>query len=422
MTPRSDHLIRPHFANWLIEQVQGGHYDGLYMIGKDTFRIPWKHNSRRDCRDEDNKIFQAWAVVSGKILEYPNDRAKWKTNFRCALNSLTQFKLLQDHSKESKDPHKMYHIVWPENHQQSQTIHIKEMYSSADNGVEAMEYENLPNHMDTLHLSQQFAVQPWASYQEQNIDVSNNYIATSVPDVQQTCLQNNMLAPAQQHYTTGLETPSLPNIYALEISITYRGEDMGKMCCQGPFVQLHSQCDPSDLRGQSVPFPGTEKLSDQKQIQYTNRILDNIKRGLQLEVCQDGIFGYRQDKCNVFVSTRDPAEIPNQPEPKKLPQNQKELLFSFDKYKKDLMDFKENRRGSPEYTICLCFGEKFPDEKPIEKKLIIVKVVSLICRELHKAAQRDGASSLQNDNISLQFSHNSLFDLIEATFQLPTAE
>lgn len=109
---------------------------------------------------------------------------------------------------------------------------------------------------------------------------------------------------------------------------------MGNLCCQGPMVQLHSQCDPSELMGQSVPFPGIENLSDQKQILYTTRILDYIKRGVLLEVGPEGIFGYRQDKCNVFFSTRDPAQIQNQPMPKKLPQNRKELLFSFDKYKK----------------------------------------------------------------------------------------
>lgn len=108
----------------------------------------------------------------------------------------------------------------------------------------------------------------------------------------------------------------------------------------------------------------------------------------------------------------------------------------------DLMDFKENRRGSPDYTIYLCFGEKLPDGKPLEKKLITVKVntlnktethwvvlfvfqcynvsfpfpqvVPLICRELHERAQMEGASSLLNENVSLQISHNSLFDLIHS--------
>lgn len=106
-----------------------------------------------------------------------------------------------------------------------------------------------------------------------------------------------------------------------------------KVQCTGPHIQLHSQCDQSELRGISVPFPSTADLTDHKQVQYTKRLLDNIKRGLLLEVCPSGIYGFRQDKCNVFVSTSDPAEIQN-PEPRKLLQNQNELLFSFDKYKK----------------------------------------------------------------------------------------
>lgn len=126
---------------------------------------------------------------------------------------------------------------------------------------------------------------------------------------------------------------NLPSINELEISIHYRKMEMMKMHCVGPHIQLHSQCDQSELRGTSVPFPSTEQLTDHKQVQYTKRLLDNIKRGLLLEVCSSGIYGYRQDKCNVFLSTCDPAEIQN-PEPRKLLQNQSELLFSFEKYKK----------------------------------------------------------------------------------------
>lgn len=108
---------------------------------------------------------------------------------------------------------------------------------------------------------------------------------------------------------------------------------MLKVLCEGPHIQLHSHCDQSELRGISVPFPSTEVLTDYKQVQYTKSLLDNIKRGLLLEVCPSGIYGFRQDKCTVFVSTCDPAEIQN-PEPRKLLQNHNELLFSFDKYKK----------------------------------------------------------------------------------------
>ncbi len=57
---------------------------------------------------------QAWAVVSGKINEHPNDKAKWKTNFRCALHSLKNFQMLEDHSKDQDDQHKVYRIIRPQ--------------------------------------------------------------------------------------------------------------------------------------------------------------------------------------------------------------------------------------------------------------------------------------------------------------------
>ncbi|XP_036431658.1 interferon regulatory factor 7 isoform X1 [Colossoma macropomum] len=421
----SSSMAKPQFGPWLIEQVQGRQYEGLYMTGTDTFRIPWKHNSRKDCGNEDNKIFREWAVVSGKICEYPNDKAKWKTNFRCALHSLKQFEMVHDNSKDSEDPHKIYRIIRPDNLQESQNIHIQDEYNTADmSGI--MEHEDLLTHMDTLHLNAHSEIQPWPAYPQPTGDAGNYFANPLMGVILQPGMHNNIPAPvpflAQQHYTTVPHNPieNLPSPYELEISIHYRKAEMLKVRRSAPVVQLHYHCHLSELRGESIPFPSTESLIDHKQVQYTKRILDNIQRGLLLEVTPMGIYGFRQDKCNVFVSTSDPAEIQN-PEPKKLLQNCRELLFSFDKYTKDLRDFRENCRGSPEYTIYLCFGEKFPDGKPLEKKLIVVKVVPLICRELHKRAQMDGASSLHNDNISLQIS-NSLFDLIDSTFLPPTAD
>ncbi|NXU22052.1 IRF3 factor, partial [Thalassarche chlororhynchos] len=54
---------------------------------------------------------QAWAKVSGRYEGCPEDPAKWKTNFRCALRSTRMFVLLEDRSKCGDDPHKVFAIA-----------------------------------------------------------------------------------------------------------------------------------------------------------------------------------------------------------------------------------------------------------------------------------------------------------------------
>ncbi|KFR02793.1 Interferon regulatory factor 3, partial [Nipponia nippon] len=53
---------------------------------------------------------QAWAQASGRYEGCPEDPAKWKTNFRCALRSTGMFVLLEDRSKCGDDPHKVFAI------------------------------------------------------------------------------------------------------------------------------------------------------------------------------------------------------------------------------------------------------------------------------------------------------------------------
>ncbi|NXC76556.1 IRF3 factor, partial [Anhinga anhinga] len=54
---------------------------------------------------------KAWAMVSGRYEGCPEDPAKWKTNFRCALRSTRMFVLLEDRSKSGDDPHKVFAIA-----------------------------------------------------------------------------------------------------------------------------------------------------------------------------------------------------------------------------------------------------------------------------------------------------------------------
>ncbi|XP_048401647.1 interferon regulatory factor 7 isoform X2 [Stegostoma tigrinum] len=101
---------KPQLRSWLIAQINSGSYHGLRWLNKEKtmFRIPWKHAGRQDLCENDYSIFKGWATVSGKCTDGP---PKWKANFRCALNNIDSFSLLEDNSKESSDPHKIYAIT-----------------------------------------------------------------------------------------------------------------------------------------------------------------------------------------------------------------------------------------------------------------------------------------------------------------------
>ncbi|XP_034443083.1 interferon regulatory factor 7 [Hippoglossus hippoglossus] len=416
---------KPQFASWLIEQVETGQYTGLRYVTQNKFRVPWKHNSRKDCKDEDSKIFRAWAVASGKIHEFPNDKARWKTNFRCALNNLSvRFKMIEDNSKNSDDPHKIYQIKNTEHRQtdlpkqdsQEDSVMTPDIYSSPTELFPLGNEYNLENNFTALDLGNQpIEEQLWVeNYCQPDPAVLGSYTVAA---------ENHPQAlPDQQSFYEVNPTPVVssgqqPSIYDLEVSIHYRKKEMLKVTLATACLQLHYQQEAPDLNGQHLCFPSTDGLLDHKQIEFTNRILNSIQRGLLLEVCETGIYAWRQDRCHVFASTSDPSVA--LPDPRKLPQNTRVELLSFEKYVNDLKKFKENNGGSPEYVINMCFGEKFPDGKALEKKLITVKVVPLICRHFHEMAQMEGASSLHSANVSLQMSHNSLYDLINSVFGLP---
>ncbi|XP_075019045.1 interferon regulatory factor 7 isoform X2 [Calonectris borealis] len=101
------------FGPWLVSAISSGSYRGLRWTdpAHSTFRVPWKHNARKDITSSDLEVFKAWAQVSGRYEGCPEDPAKWKTNFRCALRSTRMFVLLEDHSKCGDDPHKVFAIA-----------------------------------------------------------------------------------------------------------------------------------------------------------------------------------------------------------------------------------------------------------------------------------------------------------------------
>ncbi|XP_064423414.1 interferon regulatory factor 7 [Latimeria chalumnae] len=469
---------KPQFGNWLIEQINSGEYPGLCWLNLDRtiFRVPWKHHSRKDICDRDYKIFKRWAEVSGKLNELFTP-SKWKTNFRCAMNSVKFFEMKEDNHDDIEDPHKVFQIGGD-----SQVA-----AAAAADGVESEEDENenlyvSPNsegvpcnlgkwqqqilddsldHFAAINLGQPFFYQPaveerspaqawwhggWreplnheAHIPLQNGTIFNRHISAqngSSPEMQLACggQEHNGHVPVQNGF--GAELPQTdgqisqnaislevqqavslaPAVNALEITIKYKGREVlhtERNCRQYHFfyqVPLVEQ-----LQHHQICFPCPDQLPDERQVEYTNTILQNLKQGLLLEVKPKGIYCTRLDKCQVFWAQQDQ---PASAEQNKLLREVEMEIFSFEKFFSELKDFHDNKRGSPDYTIYLCFGQKLQDTWAKDKKLIFVEIVPKFCRFWHEVTQHNGASSLNSENVSLQLSGNSLFDLIESCMEI----
>ncbi|XP_039924711.1 interferon regulatory factor 7 isoform X2 [Hirundo rustica] len=143
------------FGQWLLNAINSGSYPGLRWIdpARTTFRVPWKHNARKDITSSDLEVFKAWAKVSRRYEEGSEDPAKWKTNFRCALSSTHMFKLEEDNSKCGDDPHKVFSIV------SANLQHSREGASSIPNLVvdqqAAQQQQQAPQQQQQLELHPQ---------------------------------------------------------------------------------------------------------------------------------------------------------------------------------------------------------------------------------------------------------------------------
>ncbi|XP_075282356.1 interferon regulatory factor 7 isoform X2 [Opisthocomus hoazin] len=458
------------FGPWLVNAVSSGSYRGLRWTdpSRRAFRVPWKHNARKDVTSSDVEIFKAWAMASGRYEACPEDPAKWKTNFRCALMSTRMFVLLEDRSKCGDDPHKVFAIA------SAAHWHGEEgSFSSPDPAVHQQPQLELappdvapaiappgstdPTQPPTL---EDLEVLQWV-LQQCNISPCNlgpptpswappgDTLLQPHPDPS----QNNcppppafqQWAPVAEQPTLGAYSPPDPMLLEergevmlfapatspvpllpedntdgiipiLDISIYYRGKLFYQEEVRGSQCLLAYQ--PSDpavaLRpGRLVRFPSPAKLADGKQRRFTEELLGSV--GLQLEQRACKLFATRLKKCKVFWALSQQLEGSGDPPPNLLCRDQETPIFDFNQFCIELRDFRNGQRQrSPDFTIYLCFGQSFSKAKPKESKLILVKLVPKFCEYWYEQVLREGASSLDSGTVSLQLSDSfSLFELIE---------
>ncbi|XP_065611191.1 interferon regulatory factor 7 isoform X1 [Cyrtonyx montezumae] len=473
------------FGPWLLNAVSSGLYQGLYWIdpASSIFRIPWKHNARKDVTSSDVEIFKAWAKASGRYEGNSEDPAKWKTNFRCALRSTHMFMLVEDHSKCNNDPHKVYAVVSaiPSGRgsgapvadvslQQPQLLlnhhDVASEITPTDSADGAAAPVLMQENLDMLQSILQhcnistFRPQPalwahagdilpedallfpgpgdclpvqefqeWRHMEEQGTcSPPEPLLLGDQPLPGAGCGQEVARGPsAREERVIPVPTPGEELLFqpanpvpppgeltlVLDISIYYRGRMVyQERVRDNQCVLAYQRLDPVVAEQRLVLFPSPASLPDARQRQYTEDLLEVA--GLRLEHRAGQLLATRLKKCKVFWALSQQLEG-GEPPHNELHRNKEMAIFDFSVFCTELRDFRDrHRERSPDFTIFLCFGQCFSKKSSKESKLILVKLVPEFCEYWYEQVQREGASSLNSGNVSLQLSDSfNLFELIE---------
>ncbi|KAF7229558.1 transcript variant X1 [Nothobranchius furzeri] len=418
---------------WLLAQVNSGRYPGLQWLSPDQrlFQIPWRHATRHTpVPDEENTIFKAWAVETGKYQEGVDepDPAKWKANLRCALNKSREFQLKYDGTKETPvNPFKIYEVC--------------EQSGTADGAEEEEEEEvrRRPGQSHRPRIGEPSSFVPFglpprgiqmpllpvtSDLQAQMLDSGNFGLPGGVqdlnakPESMETSItvasQNQVDHQNPQAYKYDLLS-SVP-LTDLDLKFLYRGRTAGSLTVSNPqgcrlyYGHLEPTPEQVDLFGpvtlQQVLFPGTSEIQIQKQRFYTEALLDVMDRGLILEIEEQDIYAIRLCQCKVFWSG---PGMPEQGPPNPMERERRIRVFSLNDFLQGLILFQKGEAPNPPpFEVYFCFGEDWPDRKPKEKKLIVVQVVPVVARILTEMFS--GELNWSTDSIRLQISHPDVKD------------
>ncbi|XP_007947551.1 interferon regulatory factor 7 [Orycteropus afer afer] len=405
------------------------------------------------------------------------ERAGWKTNFRCALHSTRLFVMLQDNSGDPADPHKVYALNpapgrggpsrhgteeaptdgWPMRGEPAEQpleaagerpdpvlawagaasrslepVTLRGLPAPADGAQDLLHHALQQSHLGDHLLEASWRVAP-APQQPPGPALASGELHTQwvakaapsappQPSAWHQALMTDACPQVVQEVAPHASPAPLPwaplaepRQETLEVTIMYKGRPVLQEIVGRVSVLLYgAPCPTAKAAGaQFVAFPSPAELPDQKQLRYTEKLLQHVGPGLQLELRGHSLWAQRLGKCQVYWEVGGPLGSASPSGPARLlPRNADTRIFDFRDFFRELVEFRERRRrSSPHYTIYLGFGQDLSTGRPKERSLILVKLEPWLCRVYHENVHREGISSLDSGSLDLCLSSsNSLYD------------
>ncbi|OCT70859.1 interferon regulatory factor 3 [Xenopus laevis] len=444
---------KPLIIPWLISQIGDPAYPGLIWLNeeKTQFRIPWKHASRQDRCDDDVKIFEGWAIVSGAYdpnKDQPNP-AVWKRNFRSALHRKAGIKMIAKKSLESVDPHKVYEIqkemsvesevaseeTYPNNSisptsdlfsinnprsnasynmnvnlsegmMQLQLSHTEEDLYCSPEDYQAMTYGDQYNSQESwfsgISSPETVVCADAPAYNEHSFSAAPVHVGAHAEVIPVEVATNHESQLQQQITDNFFQDRTLRTEF--EVTVYYRGTEVSKSVVKNPHgfrITSRKQTVPGSYLD-NVVLPLPTMIPDQAVAGEIHKLLQNLQEGVLVEVKGGSICGKRQGNCRAFWNM---TEMPEISQPNQIDKNDYCILYTLQQFVADLTAFIEGtRKDSPQYNIWMCLGEMWPDVRPRKKKFIMVQIVPVAMKMLHDMSYSTGASSLRSSEINLEIS------------------